>query len=544
MKIIFLLVAIVTGSLAIAQSNSFSKIEDDINEHINRGQWDEIQLLATDLLIEEPTRGEGYYYTSLSFYKLGQYQEAGEYLEQAATLADAGLKKKIEQLKNEIAAGKEETKLIKSARDQQKNGNTEEAAKAFKQIWEKDKTNITPALNAVEIYIERKEFREALAILNDPSLVKDAGAQNLISRLNQTPQMQKANGYMDAMKQGNAHKNARNYSSAIAMYDKALDFKPGDAQATLLKREAQDEMAWGTARKNHTIEGYEAYISGSTMRQYMDEAIKYIREGLIYHGDKHAKENNLELMESFLFKYRNKYSGGPEDDKVVNILCTTYLDNAKKSATEKTAYSQGKAIEFYQATEKYCPSKYSLDDDIKLAKRKQLRYGRPNRGYLSYVYDSLAPIGISLGSVNNKKLGLYITGNINEAIFTKTAIYTVDNAGNTEGAVWTDVRSKNIEKIGYGDFILGFTKKITYPLWIYAGGGVSMKTVFWQMDTYRDDGTLYETEWAKNTDESTITPLADAGLILNLKALHLRAGVKSGDFKTIRYTAGIGFSWK
>ena len=156
MRIIFLLVALFTGSLAFAQSNSFSKIEDDINDHINRGQWDEIQLLATDLLIEEPTRGEGYYYTSLSFYKLGQYKEAGEYLEQAAALADAGLNKKIEQLKNEIAAGKEEAKLIKSARDQQKNGNTEEAALAYKRIWEKDKTNIASALNAVEIYIERK----------------------------------------------------------------------------------------------------------------------------------------------------------------------------------------------------------------------------------------------------------------------------------------------------------------------------------------------------------------------------------------------------
>src|SRR5690606_6540051 len=125
----------------------------------------------------------------------------------------------------------------------------------FKKIWEKDKTNIASALNAVEILIERKEFREALAILNDASLSKDAGAQNLISRLNQTPQMQKVNGYEDAMKQGNGHKNAKNFSSAIAKYDITLGFKPGDAQATLLKREAQDELAWASARKTHTIEG-------------------------------------------------------------------------------------------------------------------------------------------------------------------------------------------------------------------------------------------------------------------------------------------------
>src|SRR5690606_21017419 len=102
MRIIFLLIAIISGNLAFAQSNTFSQIEDDINEQIKRGQWDEIQLLATDLLIEEPGRGEGYYYTAFSFYKLGQFQQAGEYLEQANTFADASLKKKIEQLKNDI----------------------------------------------------------------------------------------------------------------------------------------------------------------------------------------------------------------------------------------------------------------------------------------------------------------------------------------------------------------------------------------------------------------------------------------------------------
>ena len=544
MRILLSLAALLFCSTAFAQSAAFNSIELKIKDHIARGQWDEVILLAPDLMIEEPTRGEGYYYTAVGFYRLGQFEKASEYIIKAEIMADEPLKKKLQTLKADIATGKQAVQLEKEAIGEEKSGNGGKAAAEWKSLWELDKTKTEYALNAVELYIEGKDYEAALQILNDPVLSKDADAKQIASRLNQTPKMQKVNNYNEAMSKGKASFGREDFEDAISKFNRALELYPGDADARQAKAKAQDELAWQQTQKTNTIEGYEKYAAGSTLRAHKTEAIETVKRALIYHGDKYAKEDNIQQMEYFLNKYLAEYSNGADAGKAKSILCSTYYRAAEKLAAVKTAYSQEQAIGYYNNITRLCASDYSLDADLKTATRKKLRYSRPDRGYLAYVYDSLMPIGLSIGNVNNTKVGMYLTARMNGNFATKQAYYTVDNSGKLDGNTYSDIRFANVVRVGQAEAVIGFTKKITYPLWLYAGAGVSMRKVWWEMDTYSDRGTYYETEWVRNTDESKLSPLFDAGAIIDLSGLHLRGGIKTTDFKEIKYSVGIGFSWK
>lgn len=524
MKRTLFFILCLSNSILLAQSPEFKKIEQEINQKIQQGQWDEVLVKATDLLVEEPGRGEGYYYTAMAFYKQENYDKAREYLRQATPLADAALNEKIASLDQEIQKSSQQKKLITSAEEQIQSGDKLAAAKAYQNVWENNKADVTAALNAVEIYLDNEEYEQALSILSDASLSKDPGAMALIRRINDTPEMMQINGYNAAMEEARKNIASGNYGSAILLYDKALVFQPNDSKARESKRIAEDELAWKNTRTAHTIEGYEAYLGGSTLKKHKDEAIAFIRDGLIFHGEAAANVNNIANMEFYLHKYLNSYSGGKDDNKVKNILCNTYRSNAEKLVPEKNAYSQQRAIEFYNAAQKYCPEE-DLREKIAIAEKKQIKYGRPDRGYLAYVYDSIAPIGLSIGSINNRSIGLYLSGSLNTDLFTEESTSTIIGDGFP-----TEV------KVGYGDAILGLTKQIAYPVWLYVGGGAAFKNVYDGWDT----GS--EIEWVKNTDESNISFIGDAGVIVNISSLFLRAGVKS-DLEEFRFAGGIGFSW-
>lgn len=535
MKRILLIILLCSNHLLFAQSSDFKKIEQNINQQISQGQWDQVLMLATDLLVEEPGRGEGYYYTAMAFYKQESFDKAKEYLQQSSVLADAALNQKIAALGQEIENASKQKQLLDTADAQIQSGNSIAAAQAYKNVWQSDKTNLNAALDAVEIYLEKEEYEEALSILNDPSLSKDAGAQALIMKIRDTPQMMQINGYNAALDEARGLIQNEKYASAILLYDKAMVFKPNDPAAIQLRKIAEDELAWKNARTKHDIPGYEAYIAGPTLKKHEQEAKNLIRQGLLYHGEQAAKSNDVATMEYYLLQHLNSYGGTSQDDKVKSILCDTYRSNATKLEVEKSAYSQQRAIEFYNSIQKYCPSE-DLKTKIQIAEKKRVKYGRPDRGFLSYVYDSIAPIGLSIGSINNQSIGMYLAGSANEEIFTEEALFTVDNQGNFDGSPGSMVSTGEI-KTGYADAILGLTKKIAYPLWIYAGAGAAFKNVY---QGFEDSSG---TEWARNTDESNISVIGDAGIIINYSSLFLRAGVKS-DFDEFRFTAGIGFSWK
>ncbi len=530
-------------SITYGQSKEFSNLEKKIKDQIKNGQWDEVLVTAPDLLIEDPSRGEGYYYTSLAFLKLNQPDKAEEYLQQAEALADEKLQKQLDELKADIKKFRTAHTVLENAEKQEQSGN-KRAADEWQKLWEMDKTQISYALNAVELYVEQKNYPQAIAILDDPALSQDQGARDLRAKINKTPEMFKINGYNDAMKLAASNFERRNFSTAISNIDEALRFRPNDAEAASQKRLAQDELAWSTARQHNTLESFDAYLAGNTLKKHKSEAQEILKKALIRFGKESAAKNDVEQMDYYLKKYLKDYPYGADTGTAKTLMCETYLKNANTLKKDKYAWSQSKALSYYSSIQANCPGAYSLESDIKLAKKKEKRYGRPDRFFVQYVYDTLTPIGLSIGGINNRKLGFYMTGRLNQHFLSKSAYYTVNNQGEVDGNVYEDIRATNSIRKGYFDGGIGLTKKIAWPLWIYAGGGINWYQQWEEMSTYYDNGGLKETEWVKNSDEKKITPMVEAGFIVDLNGFNIRAGGKMIDFKDMYYSLGVGFSFR
>ncbi|MER3328683.1 MAG: hypothetical protein RIF34_03820, partial [Candidatus Kapaibacterium sp.] len=78
-KYIYTLLFLLISSFCFSQSGKFNEIKQTIEQKININLWDEVLILAPDLIIEEPTKGDGYYYTALAFQRLGNEDKAKKY---------------------------------------------------------------------------------------------------------------------------------------------------------------------------------------------------------------------------------------------------------------------------------------------------------------------------------------------------------------------------------------------------------------------------------------------------------------------------------
>ncbi len=525
---------------SLSQSQEFNLKVQKLETYIVNGQWDDLLIAAPDLLIEEPTNGSGYYYAAYALFQLGDLKNAETYLEKAEVYATVELQKKISDLKAIMSSDtmiSEKLELIKKYKAE---NDLLSAAETWKEIWLLNKNKLEYGVNAVELFVELKEFPAALEILSDPVFKNDEGAQMLISRINETSQMKSLNGYNKAMGDGIKYFEQQYFSSAIAEFEKALQFKPGDQEASNYRIKALDEQAWQKATKEHSLDSYETYLKGNTAKAHSAEAHNILKNAFIKFGKDAAAENDITNMEYYFNRYLNEYPNDEERDEVKQIMCETYYKNGVVRGEIKRLYAQEEALTFYKKANNICAYDYDLYERIKKTNRRIVRYGRPDRFFYNFVYDPISPLGLSMGYINNRTIGMYGTVRGNMNIFAKTDYYTVDNLGQPYGNYFTSIAT--FEKLnGNAEGLIGLTKKIVFPFWIYLGGGISYNPVFWEMDEYWSDGSYKSTEWVKNTDQTSIGPVFEAGIFIDLNGFNLRAGGKIVDLTPV-YTLGIGFS--
>jgi len=547
MKFIFTVLITACCFCVQAQTDIFNETVTQIEQNIKLNQWDEIVLLAPDLLLEAPEKGDGYYYIALAFFKMGQPGMTGEYLQLAEGLTHPELQVKIDELKVSMKSKDSELEAIVTARKLESDGKHKEAATAWDKIWSANKGNLDYALNAVGLYVGLKLYPEALAILNDEKVSNEPEARELIKRLNDTKQMKSINGYNESITRGLAMMKQEKYQAAIQKFDDALSFRPKDKDATDQRNIALDEIAWHKAFDGYTVESFETYLGGNTLRNHYKEAHNNIKRKLVNFGEQYARNLDIENMEKFFNKYLSSYPNGDDVAKVKQIMCDTYYRKGNSDALTKTNYAQTEALKNFEKASKICSDKSDLNNKIKHANRLAIRYGRPDRFFYTYAYDANCKIGLSVGTVNNQTIGAYLTVRSNSDFFASSGQNgTVDNNGVVTGGQFenwgNDWRYKNEILTGTLEGLIGITKKISYPLWIYSGIGFSYNEVAWKMDIYDNLGDYYDTDWVKNSDESKFTFAMETGLIIDLSGFNVRTGFKINNFQNLTLTLGIGFS--
>ena len=254
----------------------------------------------------------------------------------------------------------------------------------------------------------------------------------------------------------------------------------------------------------------------------------------------------VQQRDAAMVKYLIQRAGAGK--KTADVLGKTPLQLAKKMDDKAIAKTIKKNKSYVHFSSVYSiREKEYLAEVERRAKIMQRRNGRDNRFFITYAYDSICKYGVSWGTINNKTIGVYVTARANSEAFTSGGSNgTVDNKGVVTGGQFTkwgnDWRFKNEIKTGTAEVIIGLTKKITYPLWVYAGAGASYNTEFWQMDIYDNLGDYFDTDWVKNSEAGKIKPVFEAGMIVDLKGFNIRAGVKTQTLKEMTLTLGIGFS--
>ncbi|MCE7053440.1 hypothetical protein LZF95_02040 [Algoriphagus sp. AGSA1] len=543
MRIFFTLLAIVSAGMVSAQTSEFVRLESRMAALMEKEQWDDVLVLGPDLVIEEPFRGDGYYYTAYGFMKIGELEKAADWLEKAKGMSDEQLDKKISELEELI----ERTALVSEAAQWQEQGQAEKSAAQWEELWKMDKSQIEYALNALDIYIVTGEYEAAMAILDDPIIQKDPSSIPLRNAVNKTPEMQQVQKFQDAVKSGNESLASGNFALAMSRFNQALEIRPSDPDARSGLAKAADEEAWRLARETDTIDSLEEYLSGGTIKNHRGEAEQILRNSMIKFGEEYAIKGDVDRMEYYLDKLKDEYALDQADVEYADgLLIATYERVAKANSREKYYNPLSNAITYYNRAGQL-NTEVDYRSEIRSVERRLKRYHRPDLNYLAFVHDTVTNIGISFGGLKNRKLGFYMTYRLDTDVLLSSADYTMNEDGSFSGPMeYRDVRAEGNIRSGAMDVIFGMTKKISYPVWVYLGGGISYIREWQKMTMYDTDGVLYQTDWVSLTDREVIKPMVEVGLIVNAKRVHFRGGVKTIDFENLEDFAlsfGIGYSF-
>ncbi len=518
MKLYLFALALLFSVNSFGQSSSFDSLQVKVTECVTKSQWDELLVTAPELITAEPAKPEGYYYTAVAFYKLQENSKAMEYLTMAEGMADESFKKKIAALKINIANG---AKAVELSQTLTNDGTGKNAADDYRKLWEMDKTKTEYALSAVEIYVEKENYPAALAILTDAAMAADPQAKTLITKINQTPKMITLNGYNKAMKEGDEKFKQNSFQTAINKFDEALSFISKDSKAASYKRKAQEELAWQVAGNINTVESYKSYLAKYPLGTHKGEADDILQRSYLRFAREYVKENNYTSAVTYYELYQKYYSRGPQINTVNKELCELHFAEAKKNEKMKASYNMTLALTQYGLAQQ-CGIKRVSNAHLKSLKRKEIRWGRDDMVFMGWHADEKNLLGMMSGSLNNRKIGMYVALRVSDDIFqTGDAYWETTDDNSIKGSVDQNKKYNGQSYVRTFFGTVGITKKITHPLWVYAGAGVCINS---QVKEF-EHNTTGNIEYVKNKEQQYIVPNPEIGLQVRLAFLTIRYGI-------------------
>lgn len=512
MKTIFTsLILLLSAFVVCAQDGSFAEAEAKVLDKINLNQWEDVLLAASDLVIADPSRGDGYLYTAMAFYHLKEEAKMEKYLVKAQSKADEILKVKIDAFivqKNSLDSA---TDHVSDAIAYEKTNNSRAACQSWTKAWEEDKSRIDYAFNIVSHYIDFKDYESALMILNDSMIVDEPEVQTLISKIRQTPTIVAKEGYEGAMKLGKLALEAKQFNNALAQFKTALSHKANDDEALALVLVSEEEIMWEKALNSTYVEDTEKYADTYPYGKYITPAKSSINSSYISIAKKYSQTGNESGMVDMHNRYVNRFPNDANIMEIKSLLLDFYFTNAEANFKADN-YAAAKAL-YQQYLVVY---NGPLADECRTKiKRCDRRLNQRSAGFLLYSYDIQSPIGMDFGRVNTDILGGYMNIKMNKEIFTGiNVIHEIDDARVTDRPgnvrLTGEKREANICVSG------GLTFKLAYPLWGYVGGGFGYFTRYEQADVYFDNGDFWEQDWLKNSDHTETLFFPEAGVRLKL----------------------------
>lgn len=313
-------------------------------------------------------------------------------------------------------------------------------------------------------------------------------------------------------RQGDEHAAAARWDEAVRAYQRADEVLSSPELTTAL-RAARDEAAFAAAESSRRDEQYAAYL-----RQYPDglhapDAVAARLNLQLARAEQAQKQGQTEAVESALADaarlgqstvvwpaYRGRYYTLMRQE-------ATRLTSGKKTERVKQV---NRAISYYQQLDQAQPN-HPYAGKLRHLQAKRRAWSHEDFGYFAYRRDLHNEIGFDLGFNTNLSWGGFVS------------------IRGTARALAADIPTNGFPRRGrqysQGFASFNFTKKVTYPLWVYAGAGYAHFARIHDVPGYPGNGILPNDNPQKGGGVNT-----EFGAVLKIKWAALSVGVSAPQF--------------
>lgn len=327
----------------------------------------------------------------------------------------------------------------------------------------------------------------------------------------------------------------KNWDAAIEKLQYVLKVTPTAETKTMLD-EARDEKAYELALNNNNPSLMKDYLFAHPNGRRQNQAQGFLFNYYLKQASEYISLQRTEEARAALIKLKEL-----SDLKHWGVFSADYYDLVSAQAKHLTKGPKSfrmanitQAIAYYE--ELNAESGKNHDTTLKKLKRKLREWNRPVLGYFAYNADfTFNDVGLIAGWNNNHGIGMSVSLRMPKQFI----------------ASLHEEESFKLAKPGplVGSLNLHATKKIIYPLWIYAGGGWAHleKTV-----TAPDDPSKV---FIPVDSKEVNTVNFESGISIALRPLFLSIGATfpylTADHKTqlnltntpMYFNIGLGFSW-
>ena len=317
-----------------------------------------------------------------------------------------------------------------------------------------------------------------------------------------------------SLNKGNSEFYNRNWLAAAEHFRYAWRLNPS-AELQKKVEEANDELAYEFAHKKSDAAEMKVYLSafpkgrkvgqaeGFLFNHYLANATKSI-------ADQRSADTRLYLKEIQQLKSSPHWKIFSEDYYKLVLEEAEFLSSGSKKHKINNIRP---AMDYYTELNEGSGTNYS--SKIKSLNWKNKEWNRKDIGYLAYRSDAtFNDIGLDFGMDKNRGIGLSLSIRMSRQVLASS-----------------DFPLNGMEHVK-GIANLNFTKKIIYPLWIYAGGGWAN---YQKIDPVASDPSR-----GMLSDETVDTFNMETGISLHLKPVYLSVG-SSFPYLNEKQNAQLGF---
>lgn len=320
---------------------NYSSLQTQAAALAETADYEELLLKSSEMILLEPLKPEGYYYSAVGLFAQTAFDKASENADKAYLYGEASWKTKATALLEKIKLAKEIIPVPVNVNDIQSL-----SAEQWKNFWEIDKKNITAGINAIELYNNQGRKLDAYKIISDSSFDAVPGAAALRKKIQGDSNVSTFRKEAQLNQEIQRNISDRKYEAALRQIRELLKT---DTSPELKRKlaEVQEEKYWYDASGANTVPAYEKYLKNSVLKKHESKAKANINDFLRDQILRFAKMGDVASAEADYSHFLTAYS--PAEDFVTETttaMAKMYRDEIYAIGDSKNKDDKAKILRY------------------------------------------------------------------------------------------------------------------------------------------------------------------------------------------------------